>query len=106
MISWANIVGTSQTAVINTGYVVGNASQTTVTLPVTAPLGSIVEIAGKGAGGWILAPGAGQDISLGSVNATVSVTSSNANDCIRLVCTVANTSWNMLSAVTAGFTYV
>ncbi len=106
MISRANISGTTQTAAINTGYVVGNASQTTITLPVTAPLGSIVEIAGKGAAGWILAPGAGQDISLGEDNATASITSANANDCIRVVCTTANTSWTMLSSVSAGFTYV
>jgi len=106
MITWASIAGTTQTAAVNTGYVVSNASQTTITLPVTAALGSIVEIAGLGAGGWILAPGAGQSIQLGEDNATATVTSANANDCIRVVCTVANTQWTMLSSVSAGFTYV
>lgn len=105
-VSWSSIAGTTQTAAVNHGYVVSNSGQTTVTLPTTAALGSVVEISGRGAAGWILVPGAGQDISLGAVNAIVSVTSSNANDCIRVVCTVADTSWNMLSAVTAGFTYV
>ena len=106
MSGWVSIAGTTQTAAVNTAYVVANAAQTTITLPVTAALGSIVEVAGLGAGGWILAPGAGQSIQVGSVNAATSVTSANANDCIRVVCTVANTTWTMLSSVSAGFTCV
>lgn len=102
-VAWANISGTTQTAAVNTGYVIGNAAQTTVTLPVTAPLGSVVEIAGNGAAGWILAPGAGQTIQIGSVTATTSVTSNNQWDCIAVVCTVANTTWVMLSSVTNEF---
>ncbi len=105
-VAWASIAGTTQTAAVNHGYVVSNAGQTTVTLPTTAALGSIVEVAGFGAGGWVLAPGAGQSINLGEDNATTSITSANANDAIRVVCVVADTTWSMLSSVSAGFTYV
>ena len=105
-VTWSSIAGTTQTAAVNHGYIVSNIGQTTITLPATAALGSVVEVAGLGAGGWILEPGAGQDINLGEDNATVSITSANANDCIRVVCVVADTSWTMLSSVGAGFTYV
>ena len=52
-IAWANISGTTQAAAVNTAYVVGNAGQTTITLPATAALGSVVIVQGKGAAGWI-----------------------------------------------------
>jgi len=106
MISWANISGTTQAAAINTGYVVGNAAQTTITLPATAPLGSIVEVAGKGVGGWILTANSGQTIQLGTVATTTggTVTSSNQFDCIRVVCITADTTWVALSAWSNGLT--
>ena len=106
MITWANITGTTQAAAVNTGYVVGNASQTTVTLPATAALGSIVEIAGKGAAGWVLAANTGQTIQLGSVATSTAgtVTSANQYDCIRVVCVTAKTTWVALSAWSNGFT--
>ena len=105
-VAWASISGTTQTAAVNTGYVVSNASQTTITLPATAALGSVVRIAGLGAGGWVLAPGAGQTINLGEDVASTSITSANANDAIEVVCVVANTTWSTISSVGAGFTYV
>ena len=106
-VSWANIAGTTQTAVVNTGYVVSNAAQTTITLPVTAPLGSIVEITGSTtATSWVLTPGAGQTIQIGSVQAATSVTSNNQWDSIRVVCVLDNTTWVMLSSVTNEFAIV
>ena len=52
---WADVSGTTQAAAVNTGYIISNASQTTVTLPATAAEGSVIAIAGKGAAGWIMA---------------------------------------------------
>lgn len=92
-LAWTSIAGTTQTAAIDSGYIIGNAAQTTVTLPTTAAIGSTVAIMGSGAGGWILAPGAGGNIQVGSANATASVTSSNRYDSIRVVCIIANTTW-------------
>lgn len=105
-LTWANISGTTQAAAVNSGYVVGNASQTTITLPATAALGSVVAVQGKGAAGWILAANTGQTINIGQ-SATTSggtVTSAAANDAIEVVCVTANTTWSMRSAVSSGFT--
>lgn len=94
---WSGVAGTTQAAVINHGYVIQNASATTVTLPATAPLGSMVQVQGLGAGGWILAAGAGQTIQLGaSVTSTAgSLTSSNRYDVVQVVCIVADTTWSV-----------
>ena len=104
--SWANISGTTQAAAINTGYVVGNASQTTITLPATAALGSVVAVQGKGAGGWIFAANTGQTIQLGA-SATSSggnLTSANQWDTCFVVCVTANTTWAVQYALSAGLT--
>lgn len=98
-ITWNSIAGTTQTAAVNNGYVVSNAAQTTVTLPVTAALGSIVYVQGAGAGGWILAAGTGQTIKLGTQTTSSggSLTSSAQYDSIGVVCIVANTTWAALT---------
>jgi len=104
--SWANISGTTQSAAVNTGYVIGNASQTTVTLPTTAALGSVVAIQGQGAAGWVLAPGAGQTIKVGGSSASTSITSAAQYDTIQVVCIVANTTWSTSYVLSAGVTIV
>ncbi len=95
---WSNIAGTTQAAAVNNGYVVGNAGLTTITLPATSALGSILEIAGKGAGGWVIAQGAGQQIHIGSSVSTLgaggSVASTNQYDSIKLVCITDDTIWS------------
>jgi hypothetical protein len=83
-IAWANISGTTQNAAVNTGYVVGNASQTTITLPATAALGSVIIIQGKGAAGWILTANSGQTI--------------------QVVCITANTTWSTSWVLSSGVT--
>jgi len=105
-ISWANISGTTQAAAVNTGYVVGNASQTTITLPATAALGSVITVQGKGAAGWILAANTGQTIQVGQTASSTagSVTSAAAFDSIQVVCITANTSWATISVLSSGVT--
>lgn len=100
--TWVDQTSGSATLAVNTGYVTDNgASLVTYTLPASAALGSVVEIVGKSAGGWTVAQGAGQSIGLGSQASTVgaggSISSSNAGDCVRLVCTTANTTWRAVS---------
>lgn len=104
--TWANVAGTTQAAAINTGYVIGNASQTTVTLPATAALGSVVAIQGKGAAGWVLTANAGQTIQVGQ-SATSSggtVTSAANFDAIQVVCITANTTWAVSYVLSSGVT--
>lgn len=105
-INWSGIPGTSQPAAVNSGYIIQNASQTTVTLPATAAIGSIVAIAGLGAAGWILAANTGQTIKVdgASTSSGGSLTSAGQYDSIEVVCVSANTTWVTRSAITAGFT--
>lgn len=106
LFQWTTISGTSQNAAINNGYVIGNALQTTVTLPGIAPVGALVSIAGEGAGGWILAANTGQTIKMAGTSTSTagSLTSADQFDSIQVVCSVANTTWVVQSAITTGFT--
>lgn len=103
--AWFGVAGVAQAAAVNSGYVIQNAAVTTVTLPAIAPLGSIVAVAGLGAGGWALQANGGQVIHAGAVASSAggSVNSVNRYDEIEVVCLVANTTWGMRSAVTTGF---
>jgi|GEM_PF-5077973 hypothetical protein len=102
--NWIAATSTPITAAINTGYYITDASTVTITLPTTAPAGSLIAIAGYGAGGWILQPGAGQTIKIINQSASTSVASAEAYDCIELICVVANTTWLARSSMTTGFT--
>jgi hypothetical protein len=105
-IGWNGVSGTTQAAAVNSGYVIQNASQTTVTLPATAAIGSIVIVTGLGAGGFILAANTGQTIKM-AANTTSSggsLTSAEQYDCVTVVCVVANTTWAVTSGITTGFT--
>lgn len=101
--SWVDQSTASVTISPQTGYITNaGASLVTYTLPAKAAEGTIFEIVGNSAGGWTVAQGTGQSILLGSdastVGATGSISSSNAGDCGRFVCIVANTTWRAVSA--------
>jgi hypothetical protein len=100
---WTEVTGTSQSASVNNGYIASNVALVTITLPTTAPVGSVVEVAGKGAGLWSLAQNASEIVHFGSVNTTTgtggSLTATNRYDSIKLVCIVADTEWLVLSSV-------
>jgi hypothetical protein len=105
-LAWSNVSGTSQAAAVNSGYITANSSLTTVTLPVTAALGSVIAVQGYGTGGWIIqAPGA-QVVHIGSVPSSAggAIASANQYDSITLVCVVANTAWSLYGPVTSGYT--
>ena len=103
---WSTIAGTTQAAAVNNGYVIGDAAQTTVTLPATAAVGSVVAVAGQGAGGFILAANTGQTIKFATSTTTSggSLTSAEQYDYIQVVCIVADTTWLVQSAISTGFT--
>jgi hypothetical protein len=100
--TWNNVTGTTQVAAINNGYIANNASLVTVTLPSTAGVGSVVEIAGSGAGGWKLAQNASQLVNFGTSVTTTgtggSLASVNRYDAVRLICIVTNTTWSVISS--------
>jgi hypothetical protein len=92
---WNDVSGTTQTAVVNNGYIISNASQTTVTIPATAAEGSVFAVQGKGAGGWILAMNTGQTCHFGNsaTSSAGSLTSTNQWDSVAIVCVTANTTF-------------
>ncbi len=98
----------TQTVELNSRYIPTNVALTTFQLPVTAPVGARVTIAGQGAGGWVILTAAGQTIQLAAVPATaaVSVASSSRYDSIEIICVVENTTWVTLSTQTTGFVIV
>lgn len=103
ILPWTEVTGTSQSASVNNGYITNNAGLVTVTIPTTAPVGSVVRISGKGAGGWKVAQNASELIHFGSVDTTTgtggSLASTNRYDAVELICVVADTEWLVLSSV-------
>lgn len=104
--TWSTVSGTTQAAAINNGYFANNAGVVTVTLPATAAVGSMIAVCGQGAGGWTLAANTGQTIQFGNTATTTagSWSSTNQFDTIFVICQVANTTWQVISAVSAGLT--
>ena len=68
-ITWQTISGTSQQAQPNTGYIVNNAAQVTITLPTSPNVGDVVRVSGVGTGGWKIAQNSNQFILVGNVAA-------------------------------------
>lgn len=101
-IGWTEVTGTTQAITADSGYIANNAGLVTLTLPVTAALGTAISIIGKGAGGWKIAQNASQIVQVGSQGSTAgvggSVSSSNRYDSINLICTTANIVWTTLGA--------
>lgn len=100
VIVWNAVAGASQTLAVQNGYVNQNSGLTTFTLPGTANFGDVIEIAGMGAGGWTIVENTGQNIIVGSLTSTTtsgSISSTTANDTIRLLCTVMDTTFMALS---------
>jgi hypothetical protein len=108
-LSWSVITDASKTMVVNEGYIGNRATAITFTLPTTAAVGDQVAITNIGAGLPVIAQNAGEDISVvGSTTTTGvggSLTATEQFDSIHLICTVANTNWNVLN-MTGNWTIV
>lgn len=102
-ITWNEITGTSENMAVNNGYIANNAGLVTLTLPTTAAVGSVVEVVGYGAGGWLIAQNASEIIHFQSSDTTTGVGGSLAStvryDSVALVCTVANNEWVVKSSM-------
>jgi hypothetical protein len=87
--------------VANNDYIANNAGLVTLTLPTTAALGTEIGVFYKGAGGWLVAQNAGQQIRIGTSTSTSgiggSLASSAAGDCIKLKCITADTLFEVFS---------
>ena len=98
---WNDVSGTTQAAVVNNGYIISNAGQTTVTLPATAAEGSVFAVQGKGAAGWILQMNTGQTCHFGNAatSSAGSLTSTNLWDSVSIVCVTANTTFAVTASI-------
>ena len=109
IILWNEVTGTSQTALVNNGYICNNAALVTVTLPSTAAIGEIVRVVGSGAGGWKIAQNAGQSVKFGNVTTTTGTGGYlqfvNRYDAAELICITANTTFSVISSQ-GNITYV
>lgn len=108
--TWNNVTSSTQAMAVNEAYVTNNgASLVTYTLPSTAAIGTTLGVAGFSAGGWTIAQNSSQEIFFGNQHTTIGVggtlSSSNQNDQVQMVCATANTSWVVTSAV-GNITYV
>jgi len=100
----ATVAGTSQTAAVNTMYILLNAGQTTVTLPSTFSVGDSVVLVGSTAntGGWVLTAETGDTITYNGAATTAGGTitcSALSGQTIEVVADVANTSWVVTDTV-------
>lgn len=105
--NWSTIAGTAQAAEVNNGYVVGDAAQTTITLPLVAAVGNTVLVRGYGTAGWIMSANTGQTIIFGNQTTTTagSLTSTNQYDSVNVTCIVANLVWmadSVIGSLTIG----
>jgi len=100
--AWTDVTGTSASLAVNNGYVADNAGLVTLTLPATAAFGTVIQVQGKGSGGWVIAQNSGQTIHFGNVNTTTgaggSLASTNLYDGLTLLCITANTDFAVRSA--------
>lgn len=102
-ISWNEILVVGPTAMlVDNGYVANNGARVGLTLPLTSAFGSVIEVVGKGAGGFQVNQNAGQQIFLTGTGTTVGVggniQSSESGASLRMVCITANTTWRIISS--------
>ena len=97
---------TSISAAVCTGYSLTGASLQTVTLPTTFAVGAQVAVQSVGAGGFTLKAGTGTTIQFGTVATSSggSLSSTNQYDGCTVIGIVANTTWSVLFAQSAGLT--
>jgi hypothetical protein len=98
-----NKISASQPLVSNMGYICTGGGVLVLTLPATSLVGDIIEITLDGSAGFSVHQGAGQSILLGNTNTTAgvggSLTSTQQGDSLRMVCSVTNLRWNVLSSM-------
>jgi hypothetical protein len=108
--TWSTVTAGTLAAVINNGYVLNHAATAlVVTLPATAALGSKMAFRGlAGSGGWTITANTGQTIQFGnqSSSSAGSWSSGDPGDSCDIECIVANTTWTLTNAVSAGLTKV
>ncbi len=101
--TWSVVTGASQAMAVNNGYIANNAGTIAFTLPTTSAVGDIIEVTGmNNATGWSIGYTTNQQIFFGASSATVTsgtLASTKTRDSVRMVCIVANLTWNVLTSI-------
>src|SRR5271170_2305340 len=96
-----NKIATRQTLSPNEGYICTGGGVLTLTLPPVSMVGDIIEITLDGSMGFMIAQTAGQTIRTGNQVTTAgvggSVTSTAQGDSLRMVSSITDLRWNILS---------
>lgn len=107
-LTWSAITTATQAISKSNGYIANRGGGVAFSLPATSAVGDVFTIVGL-SGIWSITQGAGQQIFVGKVSSTVgatgTLTANDATDSASFVCTIANTTWQVIGAPqTSGFT--
>jgi hypothetical protein len=103
VVQWSVITTATKTIVVNEGYFANRGAGVAFTLPAVCSVGDVFYLSAIDAGGWSIVQNAGQDIRLGNQISTTgaggSLSSTAIGDSIFCVCSVANTSFVVISSM-------
>ena len=105
------LAGGPTSMVVDTCYIANTTSPTLceLTLPTTSAQGSIIEVIGKGTGGWQIQQNASQTIrevdSVTTAGVTGTITPLELNATLTMRCITADTEWSVISS-TGNLTFV
>jgi hypothetical protein len=102
-LTWQTI-SANQALVANNGYAcISPGGALSLSLPATAAVGTIIRVMLAGATSFTITQAAGQQVFMGNTNNTLGATGTTAStaqgDSVELLCTVANTTWYIISSV-------
>lgn len=100
---WQTIIA-SQPLLVNNGYIcIAPGGALSLSLPAVSAIGDLIEITLDGSTSFTVTQGAGQSIRLGNLATTAgvggSLASTQQGDSLRMVCSVANLKWNVVSSM-------
>jgi len=101
-LTWS-VKGANTALVVNNGFISTTGAGISYALPTTSAVGDTVALVLDGSTSWTITQGAGQSIRFGSSSTTGGVGGSLAStaqgDAVEMVCSVANTKWNVISSM-------
>lgn len=101
-ITWQAIAA-SQAMAVNNGYACTGGGSISLSLPAVSAVGDILEVTLDGSTDFTITQGAGQSVRMGnqatSGGVAGSLASTASGDSLKLVCSFANTRWNVLSSM-------
>jgi alpha-tubulin suppressor-like RCC1 family protein len=96
---WNVVSGTSQACLVNNGYILNNAGKTSLYLPATAAVGTVIRLTVNNNGSVKLYPASGQTIGFlaQSISTPTWLATSGEYAALYIVCTAADTTWTVVS---------